>query len=250
LLLARRASFAGLALVGYLAAVVVVGLLPGQAGISHRTLVAALAFSPADLASGRLWLLPLSGVVAEGDTWAQIALLAPAALAVVVVAGARTFWRAAIFAHVGSTFIAYAILALVEIADRPAVGDLFRDPDYGLSCVWAGAVGAFAVVVARSRANRRAKLTAAATFGVPVVALLAVGFVTPAGTLDIASVEHLFAFLLGALAGRMSPRARPAPAERGDSQPSITALSWSFRTVMSRVARPRRRAPARTPSTP
>ena len=246
----RRLSFAGLALVGYLAAVVVVGLLPGQAGISHRTLVAALAFSPADLMSGRLWLLPLSGVVAEGDTWAQIALLAPAALAVVAVAGARTFWRAAIFAHVGSTFIAYAILALLEIADPPAVGDLFRDPDYGLSCVWAGAVGAFAVVVARSRANRRAKLTAAATLGVPVVALLAVGFVTPAGTLDIASVEHLFAFLLGALAGRMSPRARPAPAARGDSQPSITTFSWWFRTVLSRVVRPRRRAPARTPSTP
>jgi hypothetical protein len=207
----RRLSSAGIALVAYFAVVIVVGLLPGITGITHRTLVAALAFSPSDLTSGRLWLLPLSGVVVEGQAWIQLAMLAQAALALVVIAGARTFWRAAIFAHAGSTLIAYAILGLLDVADPSVTGDLFRDPDYGVSCIWAGSVGALAVVCARSWTNVHARVAVAATVATPSVALLAAGFLTPAGTLDIASVEHLFAFLLGALAGWT---ARPATASR------------------------------------
>ncbi|MEA2385530.1 MAG: hypothetical protein QOH72_5501 [Solirubrobacteraceae bacterium] len=196
--LRRRLSPAGIALVLYLGVVVVVALLPGSA---HRSLVAALAFSPRDLTSGRLWLLPLSAIVIDGETWPQVAVLVQAAAALTVVAGARTFWRAAILAHVGSTLIAYAILKILSVADHPATGDLFGDPDYGVSCVWVGSVGALAVVGARSWGSAHAKVALAATLGVPILALLADAFVTSVGTLDLASVEHLFAFPLGALAG-------------------------------------------------
>ena len=231
-----RLSLAGAALVAYLGVVVVVGLLPAGA---HRTLVAALAFSPSDLASGRLWLLPLSGFVVEGALWAQVAVLAPAALALVVLAGARTFWRAAVVAHVGSTIIAYAILELVDVAAPGATGDLFRDPDYGVSCVWAGAVGALAVVGARSWSGAHAKAAVAATVGAPIAVLLAAGF---GGTLDIASVEHLFAFLLGALVALRTPRAadhgsgglRDAVSPPGASGP-LTGLSSPRRTVDEEV---------------
>jgi hypothetical protein len=226
----RRPSFAGIAVVVYVAVVVVVALLPSIGGITHRTLVASLAFSPSDLASGRLWLLPLSGVVVDGPTWGQLALLAEAAVALVVVAGARTFWRAAILAHAGSTLAAYAVLEVLDAADPSITGDLFRDPDYGVSCVWAGAVGALAVVGARAWPNARAKVAIAATVGAPLAALLAAGFVTPAGTLDIASVEHLFAFPLGALAGWMTPRPGRSATHRL-SQPSLTSLSPARRTV-------------------
>ena len=213
-----RLSLAGAALVAYLGVVVVVGLLPAGA---HRTLVAALAFSPSDLASGRLWLLPLSGFVVEGALWVQVAILAQAALALVVLAGVRTFWRAAIVALVGSTIIAYAILELVDVAAPGATGDLFRDPDYGVSCVWAGTVGALAVVGARSWSRAHPKAAVAATVGAPIAVLLAAGFITAAGTLDIASVEHLFAFLLGALVACRTPRAADrATARPGRATPS------------------------------
>jgi hypothetical protein len=228
-----RRSLPGFAVAVYLAVAVVVGLLPGTSGISHHALVAALAFSPSDLASGRLWLLPLSGVVVEGETWVQLVLLVEAALALVVIAGARTFWRAAIFAHAGSTLMAYAILALLEVADRQATGDLFQDPDYGVSCVWVGSIGALAVVSARSWAHAHTRVAIAVTVGAPIVVLLAAGFVTPAGTLDIATVEHLLAFLLGALAGWMTPRAERSTPQRRRATPSLSRLSWSRTTVKS-----------------
>jgi hypothetical protein len=196
--LRRRLSPAGIAVVIYLGAVVVVALLPASA---HGALAAALAFSPRDLVFGRLWLLPLSGIVIDGDTWPQVAVLVQSAVALAVVAGARTFWRAAILAHVGSTLIAYAILKVLSVADHPVTADLFRDPDYGVSCVWVGSVGALAVVCVRSWGSAHAKVALSATLGVPILALVAGGFVTSAGTLDLASVEHLLAFPLGAFVG-------------------------------------------------
>jgi hypothetical protein len=206
---------AGILLAIYLGVVVAVALLPAS---THRTLVTELAFSPTDLASGRLWLLPLSAVVIDGEIWVQVAVFVPAAVALVVVAGAGTFWRAAILAHVGSTLIAYAILQLLDVADHPVTGDLFRDPDYGVSCVWLGSLGALAVVCARSWATAHARVALAAILGAPILALLAAGLVTPAGTLDLASVEHLFAFPLGAFAGwraSKAPRGRVVSADAG-----------------------------------
>jgi peptidoglycan/LPS O-acetylase OafA/YrhL len=204
----RRLPFAELALVAYFAVAVVVGLLPSSSPITHRALVAALAFSPSDLVSGKLWLLPLSGVVVDGETWTQLAVLAETAVVLVVMAGARTFWRAAVLAHVGSTLVAYAVLAVLAVVAPSATGDLFRDPDYGVSCIWAGAVGALAVVSARRCASRPARVAVAAAVSAPLVVLLTAGAVTPAGTLNLATVEHLFAFLLGALAVRAATPGR------------------------------------------
>ena len=214
--MARRVTPATLAIAAYLAAAAVVGLLPGSTGITHQALVSALSFSPADLVSGKLWLLPLSGVVVDGETWVQLAALAEAAVAVVVLAGARTFWRAAIFAHVGSTLVAYAILGVLAVAAPSSVGDLFRDPDYGVSCIWAGSLGALAVVGARRCSGRAAKAAVAAVVSAPLGVVLTAGVVTPAGQLNLATLEHVLAFALGALAARVAP---VTPARRAPRRP-------------------------------
>jgi hypothetical protein len=125
-----------------------------------------------------------------------------AAVALVGLAGARTFWRAAIAAHVGSTLLAYAVLGALAVAAPSATGDLYRDPDYGVSCIWAGTLGALAVVGARRCVSRAGKLAVVAAVGAPLVVLLTSGVVTPIGTLELSTVEHGFAFILGALAAR------------------------------------------------
>jgi hypothetical protein len=183
--------------VAYLGAVALVGLLPAL-GVSPDTIVSATAFSPADLASGKLWLLPASGIVVAGDTWPQLAALAQLAAVILVVADGKTFWRAAIAGHVGSTLVAYAIVAVLAIVAPTTVHGLFDAPDYGISCVWAGALGGLAVVLCRSGLDPRVRLLAFAGQAVPVIVVLRSGFVNADGTLALASVEHALAFMLGA----------------------------------------------------
>jgi hypothetical protein len=198
---ARRLPLAETALAAYFAAAVAIAVLPA-AGVAQQSLVGALAFSPDDLVTGRLWLLPLSGLIVDGTSWNQLALLAEIAAALVVLAGARTFWRAAIAGHVGSTLIAYALLGVLALTDPSSVGDLFRDPDYGVSCVWAGCVGALAVVAARRCSTWPARVAVAGFASAPLISLVHGGFVTSSGTVHLATIEHALAFGLGMLAAR------------------------------------------------
>jgi hypothetical protein len=236
----RRLPLAEGALAAYFAVAVAVGLLPAV-GVTQQSLVGAMSFSPADLMSGKLWLLPLSGVIVDGETWSQLAMLIGVAAALIALAGARTFWRAAILAHVGSTVVAYAVLGVLAVTAPSTIGDLFQDPDYGVSCVWAGSVGALAVVAARRCSSRRAKVVVAAGVSAPLVVVLTTGFLTPSGKVDLATLEHFLAFVIGmlAVAARRDHRARRA----------LTALARApragARTIPRRTTRsPRRRAGA------
>src|ERR1700756_4302586 len=186
--MARRLSLPEAALAAYFALAVVVALLPAV-GVTHQSLVAAMSFSPSDLVSGKLWLLPLSGLIVAGSTWSQLATLAEVAVVVVVLAGARTFWRAAILGHVGSTLVAYAVLGVLALTAPSSVGSLFAAPDYGVSCIWAGCLGALAVVVARRCSGRAAKVSVAAAIGAPLLVLvMKSGLVTTAGTVNLATL--------------------------------------------------------------
>lgn len=243
----RRLAPADLALAAYFGIAVVVGLLPISTGITHQTLVDALAFSPSDLLSGKLWLLPLSGVIVDGETWSQLAMLTGVAAALIALAGARTFWRAAILAHIGSTVVAYAVLGVLAVTAPSTVGDLFQDPDYGVSCVWAGSVGALAVVAARRCAGRRAKVAVAAGVSAPLVLVLTTGFLTPAGTVDLATLEHFLAFVIGmlAVAARRDHRARRALTALATRAPRAGARTIPRRTArisISAKPAPRRQA--------
>jgi hypothetical protein len=108
-------------------------------------------------------------------------------------------WRSARrpWCTVGSTLAAYAIVGVLLVADPGSVRDLVGAPDYGISCVYAGALGA--LVVAGARHGRAVALLGLAGGALGMVPLLDPGLVTAAGTLKLAPLEHAWAFLLGAL---------------------------------------------------
>lgn len=125
-------------------------------------------------------------------------------LAVVValrLVGGLVFWIVAIVAHVGATLVVYAAIGVLWLVDRSAVTEAVTDPDYGISAVWMGAIGAISVALA-VRGRRR---DAAAVAGTTVAVCL--GLIWVSG--GVAAAEHLLALALGALTARPLLRAQP-----------------------------------------
>jgi hypothetical protein len=161
-----------------------------------------LASSPAALAGGRLWTLVTSAFIIDGPSVPQLVMTAIVAAAVVRIAGAATFALAAVAGHFGATLIAYVGIAAVSIADPATADGVVHAPDYGISAVWAASIGA--LLVSLHRTGTHPRVTAAC--GV----VLFVAFLALAG-LDgeLASVEHLLAFLIGmGVAAVRSPSGR------------------------------------------
>jgi putative copper export protein len=209
----RRLPLPELSVAGYFVVAGVIAALPSVAGISQGTIDSAMAFSPADLIAGKVWLLPLSGLVVDGNTWVQLGLLAVVAGAVVLTAGGRLFWRVAIAAHIGSTLAAYAVVGWLAVAAPSVTHGVISEPDYGISCIWAGCLGALAITAARRSSQRPvafARFAAIALLtAIPIGldGLGAQGFVT-AGTLDLSPLEHVFAFGIGVLVANAAARPR------------------------------------------
>jgi hypothetical protein len=197
-----RAFGAGLA-GGYLLLVAVLAVLRRASGWPDPQ---ALASSPADLATGHVWSLITSGLVVAGEPTVQLAATALTVALVIQLLGASAFWAAALAAHVGSAVIAYAGVGVLWLVAGADVDALVEAPDYGISCVWAGAAGALAAAAFRRRSARVRVLA-------PVAIGAGVGIVAPAA--GLAGVEHGLAFALGALTvavGRRSGAALSSPA--------------------------------------
>ncbi|MBX5443255.1 MAG: hypothetical protein IRZ32_17235 [Solirubrobacteraceae bacterium] len=146
-----------------------------------------LASSPAAIADGRLWLLLTSGLVIDGLPWLQLALLAVVLAVALDRLGAARLWAVALVAHVGAAVLAYAAIGLLWLVDRTLVEGAVDEPDYGVSVVLAGELGALALA-----GGRRMAL---------FVGLLVLGGIG-VGVADaslLANVEHLLGFVLGAL---------------------------------------------------
>jgi hypothetical protein len=89
------------------------------------------------VAHGQVWLLLTSGLdAADPFPLAQVAITAAVAGLVIGLAGARTWWRAALTGHVGSAVLAYALIAAAGAHAAAA------EPDYGVSCVLGASCGA------------------------------------------------------------------------------------------------------------
>lgn len=165
-----------------------------------------LASSPAGVLSGQEWRLLTSGFVVAGDPVVQIAATSAVVAAVLVTLGAGAFWRAAFVGHVVATLVAYAGIGVLWLVSRGDVDAVVDAPDYGISCVWAGALGVLVAGTIR-RGPRSARVCALAA-----VAVFAA--VIPFGD-DLAGVEHGLAFALGALVGvRLRRQAAAADSPR------------------------------------
>jgi putative copper export protein len=204
-----------LAVIAYFLVAGAIAALPAITGVSQASIESAMAFSPADLVAGKLWRLPLSGLVVDGEIWVQLPLLAAVAAVLVATAGGRLFWRVAIAAHIGSTLLAYAVVGSLAVTAPSVTHAVISEPDFGISCIWAGCLGALAITAARRSGRKRVAFVLFAGIAlltaVPIGldGLGAEGFVT-AGTLDLSPLEHVLAFGIGVLVANTALRASPA----------------------------------------
>jgi hypothetical protein len=155
-----------------------------------------LASSPAAVASGRLWSLVTSGLLVTRDPIVQLAAAALLTVAAIQALGPATFWLAAAAGHLGSALLAYAGIGLLWLVGRADVDSVAGAPDFGISCVVIGVLGA--LTVAASGRRPAAWRTLAVAAGVAICAVI-----PPFG---LAAVEHALAFALGAAAAAAATR--------------------------------------------
>ncbi len=191
----RTGAVAGvLSITGYVAVLIAFVLSPGV----HP---ARLASSPAGVAAGHVSGLLSSGLVIEGPHWPQVALVAGVLGVALWRLGPVRTWCVALVAHVGGTLVVYLGLWLVWLTNAHAVRSVTHAPDYGVSVVLIGELGA----VLRTRAPRLVAPGIAVLTVAAAVPLVASGAIDPVG---LAGMEHLAGFGAGVLmarAGRMSP---------------------------------------------
>jgi hypothetical protein len=166
--------------------------------------VGELSSSPAALAGGRLWTIATSAFIIDGPPVPQLLLTGLVAVAIVRLAGARTFALSAVAGHVGSTIVAYAGIAAVAITAPATADGVVHAPDYGISAVCAAGIGTLLVLVHRGGAHPRVTAACGVALLATFVALLGLDG-------ELADVEHLLAFLIGAgVAAVRSPSGRLA----------------------------------------
>ncbi len=202
-----------------------------------------LASSPQKIADGQVWTLLSSAFLVDGPPVVQIAAVAVLAAVLVRFRGSFVFWRAALAGHVTATVLTYAGVGALWVLDRSATAGVVTSPDYGISCVWAGGLGAVAAGAwgARGRAPRAQAVV------VGSVSMLA-GLT--AFSTGLAQVEHVLAFALGALViVATDHRRRPADRFRGfsDAMAEPEPVAPASRPSARAAARGRCAPSSRTP---
>lgn len=183
----RRTATVAAALAGaWLLAVAVI------AALDDGDIVRDFACSPAALWAGKLWTLPSSALIIQGPPVPQLLMTGVLAAFLVRACGGAVFWLVALAGHIGSTLIAYAGIGLVYLVDQSTADGVVHAPDFGISAVWAAAFGALAVVAMRRGDHPRVTVA----WSLAVLALFVV--LVPVDG-ELADVEHLLAFGLGAM---------------------------------------------------
>src|SRR5438270_5401055 len=85
------------------------------AGVSSEMAAATLASSPERIEHGRLWLLILSGLIAEHPVAASLVSFVLLAGLAHAVCGWRIFWTSALVGHVGSALLVYLLIGVAGL---------------------------------------------------------------------------------------------------------------------------------------
>jgi hypothetical protein len=160
-----------------------------------------LASSPAGVARGRVWPLVTSALLVTRDPIIQLVAAALLTVAAIQALGPATFWLAAAAGHLGSALLAYAGIGLLWLVGQAGVDSVADAPDFGISCVVIGVLGALTVTAAGHRPAAWRMLAIAA--GAVILAVI-----PPFG---LAAVEHALAFALGAAAAAITTRRSHRP---------------------------------------
>jgi hypothetical protein len=175
--------------------------------VTHVQRAAPSFSSPRGVLHGQVVGLLTSGLYVVGgppvDDLAVPALAAALALAALVV-GARRTVAAGLLGHVGATLVVYAAIGALWLGGIHVWRSAIDAPDYGVSCVYAAALG---LVAAGARAVPLRLLALAAA-----VATLELGG-------SLAGWEHFTALLAGVLVGRLAPAPRRAAATPAAARP-------------------------------
>jgi hypothetical protein len=153
------------------------------------------ALTPAALAEGKVWLLFTSALLVSGPPLLELAGLV---LAIGVLArrdGPASFWRAGFAGHLGGTLTVYAAIGVLWVIARSTVRSAVYAPDYGVSAVWLGVLGAiFVSVLPERRQHALGGLEKAALALCVTAAVVGAVFFDP-----VPAGEHTLAFLIGAV---------------------------------------------------
>lgn len=169
---------------------------------------ATVAFGPFDhgvrssadaVARGQVWLLLTSALGVRGDApGLQIAAAAAVAALVIAREGPLTWWVAAVAGHVLSAVFAYALIGVAITLGSAGADRAAPQPDFGVSCVLGGSIGAALVSgvegLRSHRAGRRAGDVLATGIGV-TGALILIAF-----SIGWYAVEHVLSVAIGAAA--------------------------------------------------
>jgi hypothetical protein len=183
--IARASCLVQIPLVLYLCLLVAIAL-------DRAITPASIASSPIGVIHGHVMAMLTSGLVIDGPAAPQIF-----AVTLVLVAAQREFgvpraWGLALAAHVGATVTAYTMVWWLGLTDHHLVASVLHAPDFGISVILAGELGALAQ-------RRRPHLAAAGTL---LLSCIAGGTLVLSGTVGpptLASLEHLLGFVIGAI---------------------------------------------------
>jgi hypothetical protein len=187
----RSSRLGAASVLAYLLALVTIEVLRRAGTLS----ASSLAATPAAIAAGKSWLLLTSAFAFSGPAVLELAGLALAVFLFVRQAGPGTFWLVGGVSHIGATLLVYAGVGILWLVARDGVEGIVDKPDFGVSAVWLGVLGAIfagcAQSLRRGEGGPRERLLAGLCLAAAVIGFVFFSL--------LPGSEHAVAFLLGAL---------------------------------------------------
>lgn len=198
-----RITLGEMLLIAYL---VIVGFCTALRDIDGPAVIAALSSTPAALLHGQWWTLFTSGLVVDGPAVPQVATLSVLAVLALYFRGSMVFWSVAFASHIAGTLLTYAGIGLVWLMQPGWVHGLIRQPDYGISLVWCGALGIVSAAAWLGPNEQFSDVFRPLTLIATLLIMVAVTWYSP----GLSRFEHLAAFTVAFLIAATTSQHRHA----------------------------------------